>query len=309
MSGVRVVGLGASLPEKIVTNAAFAARLDTTDAWIAERTGILERRMGGTTSSLATGAGAAALASSGIDPADIDLLVLATSSPDQLMPATACTVQQALGTSGGAFDVNAACTGFVYAMVTAAGIMAIGARRALVIGSDVLSTMTDQDDRNTAVLFGDGAGAVILETVDDGPGNLLAWDLAADGSTRHLLYIDHGKYLQMDGKEVFRRAVRVFVDSAHKTLQDAGLTPDDVALLVPHQANSRIIGAACDRLGIPLERTAVNLDRVGNTSAGSIPLALADAVAEGRLHDGDIVLMVGFGAGMTWASVALKWGP
>lgn len=309
MSGVRVVGLGASLPEKIVTNADFAARLDTTDAWIAERTGILERRMGGTTSSLATGAGAAALASSGIDPADIDLLVLATSSPDQLMPATACTVQQALGTSGGAFDVNAACTGFVYAMVTAAGIMAIGARRALVIGSDVLSTMTDQDDRNTAVLFGDGAGAVILEMVDDGPGNLLAWDLAADGSTRHLLYIDHGKYLQMDGKEVFRRAVRVFVDSAHKTLQDAGLTPDDVALLVPHQANSRIIGAACDRLGIPLERTAVNLDRVGNTSAGSIPLALADAVAEGRLHDGDIVLMVGFGAGMTWASVALKWGP
>ncbi len=309
MKGVRVVGLGSALPEKVVTNADFARRLDTTDAWIFERTGIRERRMGGTTSSLAIEAGAAALADSGLDPADIDLLVLATCSPDQALPSSSCTVQNALGTSGGAFDVHAACSGFIYGTVAAAGLLAIGARRALVIGSDVMSTMVDQDDRNIAVLFGDGAGAIVLEAVDEGTGNLLAWDLAADGSAGHILYKDHGEFMKMDGKEVFRRAIRVFVDSANTTLKKAGLTPDDVALLVPHQANSRIIEAACDRLGIPLDRTVVNVDRVGNTSAASIPLALADAAAEGRLDEGDIVLMVGFGAGMTWAGAALRWGP
>lgn len=309
MSGVRVVGLGAALPEKVVTNDDFAHRLDTTDAWIVERTGIRERRMGGTTSSLATEAGAVALTNSGLTPADIDLLVLATCSPDQALPSSSCTVQNALGISGGAFDLNAACSGFIYATVAAAGILAVGARRALVIGSDVMSTMVDPDDRNTAVLFGDGAGAIILETVDEGQGNLLAWDLASDGSTSHILYKDHGGFMKMDGREVFRRAVRVFVDSADKTMKKAGLTPDDIALLVPHQANSRIIEAACDRLGIPLDRTVVNVDRVGNTSAASIPLALADAAAEGRLGDGDVVLMIGFGAGMTWAGAALRWGP
>lgn len=305
---MRIAGLGAALPEKVVTNADFAARLDTSDEWIVERTGIRERRMGGTTSSLAIQAATAALDDAGMEAASIDLIVLATSSPDQLMPPTACTVQHALGTSGGAFDLNAACNGFLYSLVCGAGNLAVGAKRALVIGSDVLSTAVDPDDRNTAVLFGDGAGAVVLEAVN-GPGNLLAWDLASDGSLRHILYQEHGGYMHMDGKEVFRRAVRVFVETTEKTMSNAGLSPDDVSLLVPHQANIRIIAAACERLGIPMERTAVNLNRVGNTSAASIPLALSDARDAGLLHDGDVVLMVGFGAGMTWASAALKWGP
>lgn len=308
MSGIRIVGLGSALPDKIVTNADLEARLDTSDSWISERTGISERRMGGTTSGLAIEAGAAAIANAGIDPTEIDLLILATTTPDQLMPATACTVQQGLGLSCGAFDLSAVCSGFVYATVTAAGIMAIGARKALVIGSEVLSGMIDQEDRNTVILFGDGAGAMVLETIDEGPGALLGWDLGSDGSSRHILYTDHGGYIQMDGKEVFRKAVRVLVDSANRTLVKAGLTVDDIDLFVPHQANIRIISAAADRLGIPMEKTMTNLDLVGNTSSASIPLALVDASAQGRLQDGNTVLVAGFGAGMTWASAVLKWG-
>lgn len=306
---MRVIGLGTALPEKVVTNADIAARLDTNDAWIVERTGISERRIGGTTSSLAIQAGMAAIDNAGIQPEDIELVILATSSPEQLLPATACAVQEALGTSGGAYDLNAACTGFIYAIVNAAGSLALGTRRALVIGSEVMSGVADQDDRNTAVLFGDGAGAFVVEAVEGGPGNLLAWDLGTDGSLGHLLYQHHGAYLHMDGKEVFRKAVRVFVDSAEATMNKAGLSPQDISLLVPHQANLRIITSACERLGIPMERTAVNIDRVGNTSAASIPLALGDARSQGRLNDGDVVLMVGFGAGMTWGSAALRWGP
>jgi 3-oxoacyl-[acyl-carrier-protein] synthase-3 len=305
--GAAIIGWGAALPERIVTNDDFAARMDTSHQWIVERSGIHERRMGGTTGSLSVEAGEIAIKEAGIDAATIDLLVLATTTPDQQMPATASFVQGALGTSGGAFDVNAACSGFVYGLVNGFGMAAIGAERVLVIGADVMSRITDQDDRGTAVLFGDGAGAVVLEA-SKGPGQLLGWDFGSDGSARHILYADHGAFTKMDGKEVFRRAVRVMVSSSERALAKAGLTAADVTLLVPHQANVRIIDAACSRLGIPTDRASLVLAHTGNTSAGSIPLALASAADAGRLSDGDVVLMVGFGAGMSWASAVLRWG-
>jgi len=304
--GAAITGWGTALPDRVVTNADFAARLDTSDEWIVERSGIRERRMGGTTGSLSVEAGRAALEDAGVEPDAIDLLVLATSTPDQQMPATASFVQHELGLSGGAFDVNAACSGFVYALVTGYGMAALGAQRILVVGADVMSRITDQEDRGTAVLFGDGAGAVVLEATDR-PGQLLGWDLGSDGSARHILYADHGSFTKMDGKEVFRRAVRVMVSSSERALASAGVTAADVKLLVPHQANVRIIDAACKRLGIPHDRAALVLERTGNTSAASIPLALADAADAGRLDDGDIVLVVGFGAGMSWASAVLRW--
>lgn len=306
-TGVAVTGWGVALPDTAVTNAELEARLDTSDRWITERTGIRERRIGGTTGQLAAAAARQALTAASATPASVDLLVVATSTPDQQLPATASTVQHALGLRCGAFDVNAACSGFVYALVAGTGMSMAGARRVLVVGADVMSRVTDQDDRSTAVLFGDGAGAVVLDAVE-GPGQLLGWDLGSDGSLRHLLQADLGGYVRMEGKEVFRRAVRVMVESSEMALQRAGLTIDDVDLLVPHQANTRIITAACERLGIPVERAAMVLHRTGNTSAASIPLALGDAVDAGRVAKGDIVLLVGFGAGMTWASAVLRWG-
>jgi 3-oxoacyl-[acyl-carrier-protein] synthase-3 len=215
-------------------------------------------------------------------------------------------VQNALGLRCGAFDLNAACSGFVYAYVVAHGLLAIGAKRLLVIGTDTLSRITDWSDRGTAILFADGSGACVVESTPDA-GQLLGWDIDADGSLEHLLYADIGGYIHMDGKEVFRRAVRIMVDSAHKSLAKAGLNIDDVALCVPHQANIRIIDAACRQLGFPMERTAVVLQETGNTSSASIPLALFDAADKGRIKDGDIVLMVGFGAGMTAASAVVEW--
>src|SRR5580700_1792432 len=212
MPGAVVTGWGIAVHDKVVTNADLSARLDTSDAWITERTGIRERRIGGTTAELAIGAGAQALARAGRTGADVDVLVLAT--PDALVPGTSATVQEGLGLGGGAFDINAACSGFVYALVAAHGLVLAGARRVLVIGSETLSQITDWDDRSIAVLVGDGAGAVLLEATD-GPGQLLAWDLGADGSLRHLLKCDHGGYLYMNGKEIFRHAVRVIVDSSH----------------------------------------------------------------------------------------------
>jgi len=305
--GIRVIGWGANVPEKVVTNDDLSARLDTSDQWIVERTGIRERHIDGITSVMATEAGRQALERAGVDPATVDVLVLATTTPDALVPGTSATVQDALGVGGGAFDINAACSGFVYGLVVASGLVATGAERVLLIGADALSQITDWDDRSMAVLVGDGAGAVVLEAVD-GPGNLLSWNLDADGSLVHLLHCDHGGFLYMDGKEVFRKAVRVVVDSAQKALADAGMTVDDVDLLVPHQANLRIIQAACHRLGITEERTAVTIDRYGNTSSASIPLALVDAVEQGRVAPGARLLLTGFGGGMTWASAVLRWG-
>lgn len=306
MAGGRIIGWGTALPEKVVTNADLSTMMDTNDEWITERTGIKRRHVGGSTASLSVASARRAIAMAGIDPATIDGLVLSTTTPDRTVPATSATVQNELGLRCGAFDVNAACSGFVYAYVVAQGLLAIGAKRLLVIGTDTLSRITDWSDRGTAILFADGSGACIVDATPDA-GQMLGWDLDADGSLEHLLYAEVGGYMRMDGKEVFRRAVRIMVDSARKSLAKAGLSVDDVKLCVPHQANLRIIDAACRNLGIPLERTAIVLHETGNTSSASIPLALFDAADRGRLHDGDIVLLVGFGAGMTAASAVIKW--
>lgn len=306
--GAAITGWGTALPDKVVTNDDLrASGLDTNDEWIVDRTGIRERRIGGTTASLSVESGRAAMAMAGVDPSAIDALVLATTSPDRTVPGTSPAVQTQLGLRCGAFDVNAACSGFTYALIVAHGLIAMGSERILVIGTDTLSRITDWDDRNTAVLFADGSGAIVLEAVE-GPGQLRGWDLDADGSAEGFLYADVGGTIKMDGKEVFRRAVRIMVDSAEKSMKAAGVLADDIALVVPHQANVRIIKAACDRLGIGMDRAAVVLDRTGNTSSASIPLALADALDAGRVRRGDLLLLVGFGAGMTAASTVIEWG-
>ena len=309
--GARFTGWGLALPERVITNDELSKTMETSDEWIRERTGIHRRHVGGSTMSLSVDSARKAIAMAGLQPSDIDALVLATTTPDRQVPATSAAVARELGLSCGAFDINAACSGFVYALAVAHGLIAIGSQKVLLIGTDTLSRITDWTDRNTAVLFADGSGAAVLQAVD-GPGHLLAWDLDADGSAEDLLYAEIGGNIQMDGKEVFRRAVRIMVDSAQKSLAIAGVSGDDIALVVPHQANTRIIDAACDRLGIPAERTAVVLHETGNTSSASIPLALFDAATDGamsgrHLRDGDLVLMVGFGAGMTAASAIIRW--
>jgi 3-oxoacyl-[acyl-carrier-protein] synthase III len=304
--GAVITGWGTALPDRIVTNHDLALTMDTNHDWIVDRTGIHERRVGGTTTGLSVESGRQALEMSGVDPAEIDLLILATTTPDRAVPATSATVQHELGLSCGAFDLNAACSGWVYGLVAAHGFVATGANKILLIGTDTLARITDWTDRNTAILFADGSGAAVIEAVD-GPGQLLGWDLHSDGSAEDALYSEHGGLLQMEGKEVFRRAVRIMVDSATKSMAQAGVTADDITLVVPHQANLRIISASCDRLGISLDRASVILHRTGNTSAASVPLALADALDAGRVTDGDLVLFVGFGAGMTSASAVVRW--
>jgi 3-oxoacyl-[acyl-carrier-protein] synthase-3 len=305
--GAVITGWGTALPEKILTNKDLESMFDTDDAWIRERTGIAQRHVGGTTTDLSVEAGRRAIEKAGIDPSTIDGLILATTTPDRVVPASAPGVANLLGLRCGAFDVNAACSGFTYGLVAAHGLIAMGSKRLLVIGTDTLARITDWTDRNTAILFADGSGAVVLDAVD-GPGQLMGWDLDADGSAERFLYTEIGGFIQMEGKEVFRRAVRIMVDSAHKSMAAAGVTADDVAIVVPHQANIRIIEAACERLGIPEARRSTVLHETGNTSSASIPLALAAALDADRIHDGDIVLLVGFGAGMTAASVVLRWG-
>jgi 3-oxoacyl-[acyl-carrier-protein] synthase-3 len=306
--GAVITGWGTALPPKTLTNQDLTDMgLDTSDEWIVERTGIRERHVGGTTAGLSAEAGRLALGMSGLDPASIDAVILATTTPDRTVPATSATVAHELGLRCGAFDLNAACSGFTYAMVVAHGLIATGAERLLIIGTDTLARITDWEDRNTAVLFADGSGAVVLEAVD-GRGELLAWDIDADGSAERYLYAEVGGVMKMDGKEVFRRAVRIMVDSAQKTMAAAGVAADEIALVVPHQANIRIIEAACKRLGVPMDRAAVVLDRTGNTSSASIPLALVDAIEHDRVAKGDLVLLVGFGAGMTAASALIRWG-
>lgn len=304
--GANIIGWGSYLPPKVLTNHDLERMVDTNDQWIVERSGIRQRHVGGTTIGMSIEAGRAAIESAGLSPADIDALVVATTTPDQQW-GNGAAIQDALGLRCGVMEVNAACSGFVYSLVTAHGLIAVGAHNVLVIGADSLSRITDWTDRNTAVLFGDGAGAVVLSACD-GPGELLAWDLAADGSAGSILWAEVGGFIQMEGKEVFRRAVRIMVDSANKVLEQAGVSGDDIALLVPHQANVRIIQAACERLNVDMSRTAVVLDRTGNTSAASIPLALDDALSAGRIRPGDLVLLVGFGGGMTAAAALLRWG-
>jgi len=293
------------LPDRIVTNADFEARLDTTDEWITERTGIRERRHGSTTAALAVEAGRAALDMAGLTGDDIDFVLLATTSPDYQIPSTASQVQEELSVRGGACDINAACSGFVYGLVQAHGLIAMGLQRVLLIGAETLSRVTDQQDRNTAILFGDGAGAVVLEACEND--QLLSFDLGSDGSARTLLDAPIGGYIAMNGKEVFRRAVTVMVDSARASMADAGITSEELALVVPHQANIRIIEAACSRLDITADRVSTVLQETGNTSSASIPLALVRALENGRVAADDLVLLVGFGAGMSWASAVLRW--
>jgi 3-oxoacyl-[acyl-carrier-protein] synthase III len=321
---VAIAGVGMAVPERRVTNVELSKTVDTSDEWIRERTGIVERRVAGegeTTASLAIEAGLAAIKDAGVDPGDIGLCIVATCTSEQPIPPTSSFVQEGLGLRCGAFDVDAACSGFVYAMVAGASMVATGAcGPVLVIGSETLTRVVDPLDRSTVILFGDGAGAVVLAPSDDV--GLLSWDLGCDGSLTGLLGIPAGgsrqpiseeavaagdHWLKMDGREVFRRAVRVIVDSARLTLDQAGVTADDIALFIPHQANSRIIDSAAGKLGIPPERTFVNIDRYGNTSAASVPIALAEAAEDGRLHDGDLVLLSGFGAGMSWASAIVRW--
>ncbi len=304
--GAVITGWGTALPPKILTNQDLEGMMDTSHEWIVERTGIEERRIGGTTAGLSIESGRAALEMSGLDPEEIDALILATTTPDRTVPATSATVEHELGVTGGAFDVNAACSGWVYGLVTAHGLIAMGAEKILLIGTDTLARITDWDDRNTAILFADGSGAVVIEAVE-GPGQLLGWHLDADGAAERFLYADVGDVMKMEGKEVFRRAVRIMVDSANKSMEAAGVSHDDIALVVPHQANKRIITAACERLGIAQDKAAIVLDRTGNTSSASIPLALADALENGRVGDGDLILFVGFGAGMTAASAVIRW--
>ncbi len=322
-----IAGWGIALPEQRLTNADLERLVDTSDEWIVERTGIRERRIASpteTTASLAVEAGTAAIKQAGITPEDVGLLIVATATPEQPIPHTGAFVGDGLGLRCGSFDLGAGCAGFVYELVTGAALLATGqVDHVLVIGAETLSRVIDPTDRATCILFGDAAAALVLEAgPDDGPG-LMAWDLGCDGSAAGLLGVPAGgsrlpatpetiaaglQYLKMQGQEVFRRAVRAVVDSASATLERAGVAAGEVDWFVPHQANLRIIEASANRLKIPMERTIVNLDRYGNTSAASIPLAIAEAVESGKVRDGDLLLLSGFGAGMTWGSAVLRWG-
>jgi 3-oxoacyl-[acyl-carrier-protein] synthase III len=307
VTGVAITGWGTALPEKIVTNDDLATYLDTSDEWITERTGIRERRIGGTTGGLATEAGRAALKQADLTGDDIDLVILATSTPDVTMPPTSTFVQNELGIAGGAMDMNVACSGFVYALELAHGLILGGRRNILVVGADTLSRITDQADRTTAVLFADGAGAVVVSATD-GDDRMLAADVGSDGSTRSILKVDLGGHIEMVGKEVYRQAVLICVESITKACERAGVKPSDIDLFVAHQANVRIIDAVMARLDMPRERAALVLDRTGNTSSASVPLALVDAIDKDMINDGELVLFCGFGAGMTWATSVWRWG-
>ncbi len=306
MGRAKIIGVGQSLPESVVTNEHFASYLDTSDEWIRTRTGIARRRHGGPTSELAVGAARHALARAGLVADDIDCLVLATCTPDQILPPTSAAVQDSLGLHGPAFDINVACTGFVYATAIATS-LAASHRRILVIGAEQLSRITDPLDRGTAILMADGAGAIILERSPLPEHDVWA-DLGMDGSLGWALYADHGGTFVMKGSEVFRQAVRLCSDSVARLLDEAGCAVEDVAFLVPHQANQRIIEAIIARLGIPEDRCLSVVEDTGNTSAASIPLALDAAVESDRVHAGDTVVMAGFGAGMAWGSLLVRVG-
>ncbi len=318
-----VVGCGHHLPRNVVTNADLAARIDTSDEWIAERTGIRERRIAGegeTTSSLALEAARAALSDARLAPGDIDLIVLATATPDYTFPSTATQVQAGLGiTHGAAFDVHAVCSGFVYALATADNFLKAGSHnRALVIGAETFSRILDWHDRTTCVLFGDGAGALVLEAQDGEGGitdrGILSTHLRSDGRHLEKLYVDGGPsstmttgHLRMEGKEVFRHAVTNLADIIEEAFRATGLKADDIAWFVPHQANRRIIDATAKKLSIDPARVVVTVEKHGNTSAASIPLALATAYGDGRIKKGDLVLMEAMGGGFTWGSALVRW--
>ena len=302
----RITGWAIDLPERILTNDELSEMVDTSDEWIRERSGISTRHIDGKVSEMSTNAGKAALEKAGVKPEEIDLFILATTTADKVVPATSSIVQNNLGLSCGAFDLNAACSGFVYGLVTAMQFADSGMEKILLIGSDSLSTFTDWEDRATCVLFGDGAGAVVIERTSDHP-CFLGWDLMTDGSAADLLYCEHGGKIVMHGQEVFRRAVIAMENAANTAMEKAGVTSDEISLVVPHQANVRIIDAAMKRLGIAKEKAALVMETTGNTSAASIPLALIDSIDSGRVKQDDLLLLVGFGAGMTSAAAVVRW--
>ncbi|MDI6827119.1 MAG: beta-ketoacyl-ACP synthase III [Armatimonadota bacterium] len=324
--GAGIIGIGSFAPQKVLTNADLEKIVDTTDEWIVTRSGIRERRIvenGVAASDLAVEAANKALSSAGISAEKIDLIICATITGDYPFPATSCVIQDRIGAkNAAAFDLQAGCSGWVYSLATAAQFIETGAyEHILVVGVDVLSCVTDWTDRSTCVLFGDAAGAALVGRVEAGKG-LLSFTLGADGSGGDLLKIPAGgsklppseetvsnrqHYIKMEGREVFKFAVRIMGEASLKVLEKCGLSPSDVSLFIPHQANIRIIEAAAERLNLPPEKVFVNVQSYGNTSAASIPLALDEAYRMGRLGNGDIVVVVGFGAGLTWAAGVIKW--
>ena len=324
---VGIAGIGSAVPDKVLTNAELTQIVDTSDEWIVSRTGIRERRIaapGETTSTFAQRAAERAMAAAGVRPEEIDLIVVGTVTPDMIFPSTACLIQERMGCKrAAAIDVSAACPGFVYSLGIASQTIATGMYdTVLVVGAETLSRITDYTDRNTCVLFGDAAGAAVLRPAREGRG-LLATVLGSEGSGAPHLQLPGGgslhpathetidqrlHYLRMNGQEVFKFAVRVMNESTQQVVEKAGLKVADIDVLVPHQANMRIIEAATKRLGIPPEKVLVNLDRYGNTSTATIPLAIDEAVRAGRVKDGDLLVMVSFGAGLVWGAAALRWG-
>jgi 3-oxoacyl-[acyl-carrier-protein] synthase-3 len=316
---VSITGLGVKVPDRVITNEDLKQYVDTSDEWIRERTGIRERRMASkeeALSDIALPASRDALAQAGVDGKDIDLLIVATVTPDMSFPSTGAILADKLGAvDAAAYDLSAGCTGFMYALAQAYGMLVGGlAKRALVVGGDLLSRILDWEDRSTLVLFGDGAGAVVMEAVPEQ--GFLGFELGADGAGGESLWLpgsgsrifdEPDRFVKMNGREVFKFATRILVKSAQDIMERCGVTIDDVDVYVPHQANMRIIDHATKKLGVPSEKVVVNVDRYGNTSSGSIPLALADAAQDGRLKPGKLVLMTGMGAGLTWGSALIRW--
>lgn len=321
----RIAGTGSYAPSRVLTNADLEQMVATSDEWIQERTGIRERRIAATgeaCSDLAVQAGKRALTAAGVAATDLDMILVATCTGDFPLPATACLVQHQLGaTKAGACDLSAACCGFVYALSVADAYIKTGMRHVLVIGSEVMSAITDWTDRNTCVLFGDGAGAVVL-SASDGERGILSTDLRSDGTLCELIMVPGGgsrtppsekviterlHHIKMKGNETFKVAVRTLEEIARATLSANHVRVEDLDLYVPHQANVRILKAVMERLGLPIEKVLLNLDRYGNTSAASIPIALDEAVREGRIKEGSLVMLGAFGAGLTWASAMIRW--
>ncbi|QRF33343.1 beta-ketoacyl-ACP synthase III [Bacillus safensis] len=307
-----IIGLGRYIPEKVLTNHDLEKMVETSDEWIRTRTGIEERRIASddvNTSHMALAAAKKALAEADVAAEDIDMILVATVTPDQAFPTVACMIQEQLGAHKAcAMDISAACAGFMYGLVTGKQFIESGTyKHVLVVGVEKLSRITDWDDRNTAVLFGDGAGAAVLGEVSEGKG-ILSFELGADGSGGKHLYLDEKDHTIMNGREVFKFAVRQMGESSVNVIEKAGLSKEDVDFLIPHQANIRIMEAARERLELPVEKMSKTVHKYGNTSAASIPISLCEEIEAGKIHDGDVIVMVGFGGGLTWGAIAMRWG-
>ncbi|WP_144484438.1 beta-ketoacyl-ACP synthase III [Bacillus pumilus] len=307
-----IIGLGRYIPEKVLTNLDLEKMVETSDEWIRTRTGIEERRIASddvNTSHMALAAAKKALADADVAAEDLDMILVATVTPDQAFPTVACMIQEQLGAHKAcAMDISAACAGFMYGLVTGKQFIESGTfKHVLVVGVEKLSRITDWDDRNTAVLFGDGAGAAVLGEVSEGKG-ILSFELGADGRGGKHLYLDEKDHTIMNGREVFKFAVRQMGESSVNVIEKAGLSKEDVDFLIPHQANIRIMEAARERLELPVEKMSKTVHKYGNTSAASIPISLCEEIEAGKIHDGDVIVMVGFGGGLTWGAIAMRWG-